>query len=96
MLYIIVLYKWSRSMSRPRYPSDNIDKMLVRFPQGLRERIKANAQSNRRSMNSEIVFHLERIFAPQAATGEGFADTAPAAVTSKTALAGGSHVNQGL
>lgn len=35
------------------------DQFMLRLPGGLRERIKANAELNRRSMNSEIVLHLE-------------------------------------
>lgn len=32
---------------------------MLRMPDGLRERIKTNAEINRRSMNSEIILHLE-------------------------------------
>lgn len=35
------------------------DQFSLRFPEGLRERIKAIASTNRRSMNSEIVSILE-------------------------------------
>lgn len=44
------------------------DKYVVRFPEGLRDKIKALAKANRRSMNAEIVFALEERM--QAATGE--------------------------
>lgn len=44
------------------------DKFLVRLPEGLRSRIKASARDNVRSMNSEIIFHLEKIFADQPET----------------------------
>ena len=35
------------------------DQYMVRFPEGLRERIKEAAEANGRSMNSEIVSALE-------------------------------------
>lgn len=49
-------------MSRPSYPSDNVDKLLLRFPEGLRDRIKATAEANKRSMNAEIIAALEQVF----------------------------------
>lgn len=36
-----------------------MDKFMVRFPEGLRERLAASARANRRSMNAELVIHLE-------------------------------------
>ena len=36
------------------------DKFIVRLPDGMRERIKAAAEANNRSMNAEIVATLER------------------------------------
>jgi len=36
------------------------DKYVLRLPDGLRDRIKSIAAANKRSMNSEIIFHLER------------------------------------
>ncbi|WP_165220342.1 Arc family DNA-binding protein [Affinirhizobium pseudoryzae] len=33
---------------------------FVRMPDGLRSRIKEEAERNQRSMNAEIVFHLHR------------------------------------
>lgn len=53
------------------------DKYVVRFPDGLRDQIKALAKANRRSMNAEIVFALEERM--QAATGEGLRNSSPAA-----------------
>lgn len=49
-------------MARPTYPSDLVDKALVRFPPGLRDRIAAAAKSNNRSTNSEIIARLEASF----------------------------------
>lgn len=53
------------------------DQFAVRFPSGLRDRIKDMAAQNRRSMNAEIVFHLENAIG--VAAGEKFGDKAPAA-----------------
>ncbi|RVG88718.1 Arc family DNA-binding protein [Sinorhizobium meliloti] len=45
---------------RPKYPSDKQDQFMMRLPKGMRDRIKAEAEKNNRSMNSEIVSRLER------------------------------------
>lgn len=67
------------------------DQYIVRFPEGLRDTIKEIAARNRRSMNAEIIYHLERAYSGEAAaTGGSFAGTAPVAASDKTALAGGS------
>lgn len=39
------------------------DKFIVRLPDGMRDRIKAAAEANNRSMNAEIVARLEASFA---------------------------------
>lgn len=51
-------------MSKPAYPSDQQDKFMLRLPDGMRDRIKAAAERNNRSMNAEIVSRLEQSFAP--------------------------------
>ena len=38
------------------------DKFMLRLPDGLRHAIKEAAVKNRRSMNAEIVVHLEGVF----------------------------------
>ena len=38
------------------------DKLMLRLPPGMRTAIKIAAARNRRSANSEVIFHLERIF----------------------------------
>jgi hypothetical protein len=48
-------------MARPKYPSDNVDRFLVRMPDGLREQIKERARKNMRSANGEIVWMLQRL-----------------------------------
>lgn len=39
------------------------DKFMLRLPDGLRDKIKAEAKSNMRSMNAEIVLQLARAYA---------------------------------
>jgi beta-phosphoglucomutase-like phosphatase (HAD superfamily) len=46
-------------MTKAPFPSDQQDKFMLRMPDGMRERIKAAADANGRSMNSEIVATLE-------------------------------------
>lgn len=45
-------------MGRP--PSQMQDKFIIRFPDGMRERIKAAADTNGRTMTAEIVWRLEK------------------------------------
>lgn len=48
-------------------PSQQLEKFIIRLPDGMRERIKAAADANNRSMNAEIVATLdERYPAPEA------------------------------
>lgn len=46
-------------MARPKFPSDDVARLMLRLPDGLRERIANVAHANNRSMNSEIVSTLE-------------------------------------
>ena len=41
------------------YPSRTLDKIVIRAPDGMRDRIRKAAEENGRSMNSEIVARLE-------------------------------------
>lgn len=41
-----------------RFPSERMDRFIVRMPDGMRDRIKAEAEANNRSMNAEIVATL--------------------------------------
>lgn len=61
----------------------------LRMPASVHRAVKRAAKQNRRSMNSEIVSILERIYAPQAATGEEIGVNAPAAVITHATLPGG-------
>lgn len=51
-------------MARKGYPSDKQDQYMLRLPDGMRDRIKAAAEANNRSMNSEIVATLEEKYPP--------------------------------
>lgn len=52
-------------MARPSYPSDRHEQFMVRLPEGMRERIRASAEQNGRSMNAEIVATLLQTYPPQ-------------------------------
>lgn len=49
-------------MGRP--PSVSQDKFIIRLPDGMRERIKAAADANGRTMTAEIVWRLETSLDP--------------------------------
>jgi plasmid stability protein len=71
------------------YPSQLADRMNIRLPDGLRDALKIRAAINRRSMNAELVFHLERALrGEEAATGDSFAGDAPAAARDTSARQG--------
>ena len=44
------------------FPSRLLEKVVVRLPDGMRDRLKAEAEANKRSMNAEIVARLEQSF----------------------------------
>lgn len=50
-------------MERKPFPSETQERFIVRFPDGMRDRIAEAAKANNRSMNSEVVARLERSFA---------------------------------
>lgn len=77
-------------MPRPTYPSDLVDKTLVRFPVGMMPRLKEDAARAHRSMNKQIIFLLERALrSATATTGEGLDNSPPAVAPDSTALQGG-------
>ncbi|MDI6025634.1 Arc family DNA-binding protein [Corticibacterium sp. UT-5YL-CI-8] len=49
-------------MARGDFPSSKQDQFVLRFPDGLRDRIKASAEKHGRSMNAEIILVLEKEF----------------------------------
>lgn len=50
-------------------PSRKLEQYIVRFPDGMRDRIKEAAKDNGRSMNAEIISRLEASFAKTDETG---------------------------
>lgn len=46
----------------PREIARDQDKFVLRLPDGMRERLKAEAEANKRSMNAEIVARIEDSF----------------------------------
>ena len=52
-----VSHQWRPQMA-------DAQKYMLRLPDGLRDRIKVSAAEARRSMNAEIVYHLERALEP--------------------------------
>lgn len=49
-------------MAKDPYPSETADRYIVRFPPGMRERLKEAAERHNRSMNAEIVNRLANSF----------------------------------
>ena len=49
---------------KPPAPSDIADKFMLRMPEGMRDRIAAEAEKNKRSMNAEIIARLDASFTP--------------------------------
>lgn len=47
-------------MTKAPHPSDVADKVMLRLPPGMRDRLAVAAKENGRSMNSEIVSRLEK------------------------------------
>lgn len=82
-------------MPRPRYPSDDVDKLMLRFPIGMRPQLETRAKANFRSMNSEVISILANALGDegQPATGESLQATAPAAGPIEPALQGGPEVH---
>ncbi|GAB1581724.1 Arc family DNA-binding protein [Phyllobacterium phragmitis] len=52
--------------TRKLYPSEEKDRFMVRLPDGMRDKLKAVADANKRTMNAEIVARLERTIAEDA------------------------------
>jgi len=51
-----------------RSPQDQ-DKYIVRFPDGMRDRLKAEAAKNNRSLNAEIIARLQESLSNEAQSG---------------------------
>jgi hypothetical protein len=46
-------------------PSRSLDKIIIRLPDGLKERIRRVAEQNDRSVNAELLVLLERTYPPE-------------------------------
>lgn len=57
-------------------PSRFLDKIIIRVPNGMRDRIKRVADSNNRSVNAELLVLLERTFPPETKINEYLQDVA--------------------
>lgn len=55
---------------REQYPSETQDRVMVRLPDGMREKLKEAAKAGKRTMNAEIVARLEFAFAVDVAVQE--------------------------
>ncbi|WP_442907486.1 Arc family DNA-binding protein [Kaistia sp. MMO-174] len=75
-------------------PSRELDKIMVRLPNGLRTRLAVAAKANYRSVNAEVVSVLQRLYGATEATGEGLDAQIPAASSDTTALHGGASHHQ--
>jgi hypothetical protein len=57
------------------FPSRELDKFILRFPDGMRDLIAEAAKANNRSMNAEVVSRLQSSFEKgETATGGGSPD----------------------
>lgn len=66
-------------------PSRGSDQFALRFPDGMRDRIKVRAAENRRSMNSEILGLLEAALgAAENGSGVSSLETANPATENRT------------
>ncbi|MBZ9919117.1 Arc family DNA-binding protein [Mesorhizobium sp. BR1-1-12] len=44
------------------------DKFVIRFPSGMRDLIRENAETNRRTMNAEILHYIDQALTQQTKT----------------------------
>jgi hypothetical protein len=60
---------------RNLYPSEKQDRLIVRFPDGMRDQIARLAKANNRSMNAEVVSYVERGLASKDPAANGLVAT---------------------
>lgn len=76
-------------------PIRQIKQFKINLPEDVKRWVSRRAEENLRSQTAEIIFIIREKMA--AATGEGLANTAPAAASSNNAaLAGGAFITDGL
>jgi hypothetical protein len=72
----------------------DLNRFIVRMPEGMRDALKRQAAENRRSTNSEIVLILERALRGEQAATEGtLPGDASAAANRHSALQGAATTN---
>jgi hypothetical protein len=64
-IYLVNCNRYAFSMS-DQSPSRSLDKIIIRLPDGLKERIRRVAERNDRSVNAELLVLLERAYPPDA------------------------------
>lgn len=65
-------------MAEKKFPSHQLERFIVRLPDGMRDRIAAEAKRNGRSMNAEIVYALEEAYPIEVTMrGDGSVDPIP-------------------
>jgi plasmid stability protein len=57
-------------------PSRSLDKIIIRLPDGLKERIRMVAVKNDRSVNAELLMLLERTYPPESIVDDFVRDIA--------------------
>lgn len=72
------------------------DRYIVRFPEGMRQRVKEEAARRRRSMNAEIIYAIERHLGALDSDGAyEFGHHGPVAALRTDALPGVNPTTQG-
>lgn len=61
IIYFATLRHYGKRMAKDS-PAQHLDRIMVRLPDGMRDRIAALAEQNGRSMNAEVVARLEASF----------------------------------
>jgi predicted house-cleaning noncanonical NTP pyrophosphatase (MazG superfamily) len=65
---MLAVCEYHSGMSKELPPSRTAEQFVVRFPDGMRDRIAEAAKESGRSMNAEIVLRLQRSFDTTTAT----------------------------
>lgn len=77
------------SNEKPTYPSRLAEQFVVRFPDGMRDRLKEAAHANGRSMNAEIIARLQKTFDQPAGVLVGRLGDEPSVVDEIAAVVAG-------
>lgn len=74
-IYLVNCNRYAFRMT-DQSPSRSLDKIIIRLPDGLKERIRLVAEKNDRSVNAELLTLLERTYPPEAIVDEYIRDIA--------------------